>query len=866
MNRLWVILLLTAAASGQVTIQGGVTTSGGVTFGSPASVAALAQLPQVWANDKECDPPGAYDVTKTIPGDYTAANAQQANVDWAAAADQSWHIVVAHGTVLPPLAMQAKLVGGNMPTKCIVWDSDTPLTANRVVCSHGIQDNLATSTDPGVRNPDCNGSSMSYQLGQTLISIPAGPFTLANGTFTNTSAYNDVASMFIVECNTVNCASITSGPMDANGNGPNHFAFYNAEIRVNSTKTCCWPVEMEPTGSTVASLPSHYHFDRVWLHGDATDSGAGTQSLTDAIRINCSFNCTLSNSQISKIIRPGAEGHGVYWKDGGGIKIVHNWIEGMSINIFDGGIAVAVPGGISGRDIEIRRNRSTYPFPWLGHGSGVSSVCGTSVSCVRKNCFEMKSVIRLLFDGNICENVDNSGGQNGTLTDFNNRACQSPCDNYVATIQDITNTNNIYRHGCGGLLFDALSGRTGGSGNSGSTPGRNFFVQNTLFYDISLINFNCGITNNGSVYLGVASHDFAVTSVTRDAAGLTSHIILTGGTGEQQTGLVSGDPIKLSGCADASFNAGPYPFVYSLTISGVDITYPNVGTPNATTASGCIFNNGAGWPQYVTIDHVTGVGDMAIEMGSNGASANATFPRNLTFTNNIFSGTAGFGAPGGGEGTTFINAFFDTATLLVHHTTFSQRVALTWTINTAYKLGQVIKPPSGPGASRFYTAVTSGTSSGSLPTFTAGARDCVTDNTITWQQNGFSVGTTGGLPNYTEYQVLNTPISPPTTLHFPQTDFTYGATADSTSIGFKGALNAPASGTNSCVSGTQVPGINVAGDLQDWHDYALDTSSTLKGAGTNGSDLGVDVTVIEGAQISTKYVCRSPCGTGPTTD
>jgi hypothetical protein len=476
----------------------------------------------------------------------------------------------------------------------------------------------------------------------------------------------------------------------------------------------------------------------------------------------------------------------------------------------------------------------------------------------------MKGAQRYLYDGNICENVDNSGGQNGTLSDWNNRACSgSICDNYAQTIQNITVTNNIYRHGCGGLLFDANSGNPGTSGNSASTPGRNFYLANVLMYDISVINFGCGVTTNGTFYFGGANHDFPVTSVTRDPTGTFSTIVLTGGTGDNQTGLVAGDPITLTTCTDATFNAGPHPYVYALSVSGTTITYPNVGTPNATSAN-CVFNNGAGWPLNVLVNHVTAVGDRGIYVGNNLTAANATFPRNITYLNSIFTGTRGFGNPGGTEGTAFESAYFDTTTMLVYHTLFGQRVAPVWQAATAYKLGQVVQPSGSPA--HFYTAVKSGTSGGSQPAFSGTQNSCVTDNTVTWQDNGFRISQTGGLPNYTEYQVVNTPISPPTTLYFPQTDFTYGATADATSIGFSGALNSPTTGNNSCVSGTQVPGINTALDLLDYHAYVLDSSSSYRNLASDGTNLGVSIPALDAAQTSTQYVCGSPCGSGPTPD
>jgi hypothetical protein len=828
----------------------------------------IATLPQVWANDKECNPPGGtFDVVKTIPGDYTAANAQQAWVDWAAAADQWWHIVVTHGTVIAPLTALAKAVGGGMPTKCIVWDSDTPLTAGRTVCAHGIQDNVATSSDPGLRNPDCNGTGMSYQLGQTLTAIAPGAFVLANGTSTNTSAYNDVASMYTIECNTVNCQAVDTGAVDVNGNGPNHFAIYSAEIRVNTSRTCCFPVKLINAGSTVQSLPSHYHLDRIWAHGDATDAGVGAQSLTDLIRVNCGGNCSLSNSAGSKAIRPGAESHAVYFTDAQQLKIVHNFMEGMSIGIFNGGIGTSVPGGVNGRDLEVRRNRLTYPLPWLGNGSGASSVCGVNVSCVRKNCFEEKGALRYIVDGNICENVDNSGGQNGTLTDWNNRACNGGvCDNYLQTIQDITLTNNIYRHGCGGMLFDANSGNPGSSGNSASTPGRNFLVQNVLFYDISISNFNCGLTQNLTFYLGGSAHDFAVTSVTRNGAGTVATIQLTGGTGENQTGLVAGDPITLTGCTDTTFNVASYPFTYALTVSGTVITYPNVGTALATTTC-TTFTPNAGWPINVTVNHVTAVGDAKLGMGSNVSVANKTYPRNQIYINSIFTGSLGFVTPTGGigDGTPFESGYFDFTTLAVHNDVFSQRQALVWSALTAIKLGDLYRPSTAsPG--KTYRAVTSGTTGSSAPVWPTTIFACVTDGSVTWQEVGGTTGAAGNQPAYTEYNPAGSPVAPYSSLYFPRNDFTYGATADATSIGFLGALNSPVSGTNACVSGTQVRGINRALDLADWHEYALDSTSDYKGLATDGTDLGVAISLIDAAQTSTQYVCQSPCGTGPTPD
>src|SRR5215469_8750987 len=93
-------MLLAASAVAQITVQGVTITD--VNISTPGNV-FVAFLPQAWANDQTCNPPGGtYDVTKTIPGSYAAtwAGINQAMTDWVAAADQWWHVVITHGTLI----------------------------------------------------------------------------------------------------------------------------------------------------------------------------------------------------------------------------------------------------------------------------------------------------------------------------------------------------------------------------------------------------------------------------------------------------------------------------------------------------------------------------------------------------------------------------------------------------------------------------------------------------------------------------------------------------------------------------------------------------------------------------------------------
>jgi hypothetical protein len=141
------------------------------------------------------------------------------------------------------------------------------------------------------------------------------------------------------------------------------------------------------------------------------------------------------------------------------------------------------------------------------------------------------------------------------------------------------------------------------------------------------------------------------------------------------------------------------------------------------------------------------------------------------------------------------------------------------------------------------------------------------DGGVNWQEDGLLVPMFSGKPDYTEYLTKGVGRRPPTTLFFPYTDYTYGATADANSVGYVGALNTPTGVTNSCTSGTKVPTTyNTALNMSDWHNYKLDTSSVFRNAAADGKDMGADISKIEAAQTSTQYTCSTPCGSGPFPD
>jgi hypothetical protein len=334
--------------------------------------------------------------------------------------------------------------------------------------------------------------------------------------------------------------------------------------------------------------------------------------------------------------------------------------------------------------------------------------------------------------------------------------------------------------------------------------------------------------------------------------------------GESQTGVITGEPISVTSCVDSTFNAGPNPPVLAIAAvpSGTTVTYANVGTANASTT--CTFRNSIGAPHNLTVNHNTVVGDLlALEPSSSSLPSGSSYPAGLTVTNNIFTGGGWKGANTANEGTASQNQYYDTTSMVAHHNVQSDRTVMgNWTLNTAYRIGDRINPAS--GVARTFVAVTSGTSGGTQPTFTNGANNCITDNTVTWQNVNAQFG---GASSYTEYDVVNVPIVPPTTFFFPKSAYTYGASATPDSVGFVGGLNAPTTGTNSC-TGAQVPAASIQPifNLATWTQYGLDSTSSFHNAASDSTDMGADMTKINAAQTATQYVCKTSCGTGPYPD
>jgi len=733
-----------------------------------------------------------------------------------------------------PLTLPQTSTTASSSSHCLILAStqDSNLPNGRTVCSHGIQDNLASSTDPGVENFDCTGTQMTYQLGTTVTPIPVGTFTLANGTVTNTSAYNDVQFMWTWEITGVNKPVIqVCSPIGVSGTsvpplcgatviGPDHWLIMDAEGRPQAgliTNADIFSVGQTGTETATTQFASHIHWRKDWGHGDWAHTVAGLSVGINAIGrvffLSC-FNCSIVDSYASEAITPGAEGHIVGCGMGSIFKINHNWFSGESQSVLCGGTSTpTVAGYVMGKDLEIRRNRFSFPYAWLGVlkiPAGNPHWANQSIG--RKNLFEMKQGERQVIMGNILENDDNSGGQSGPESVFTVRNFDGA--NYLATITDLYVNSNIFRNTCEGHQVAGRSG-IGGNGSGVSRGMQRVWFLNNLHYNYSVSNPGCtGVNNTGQKITTAGEHWNG--TMTRDATGTVATFIATcttdvGGNcplgppplGFQQTQIQIGDHVAVTGCTvDSGFNTPANgsgvvlgaAALYGTLPSGLTVVFPNAGTPNSVDSSGnCQITNTQGYPNNLIWTHNTAVS--AVTGGEVlGNQVNPSgYPYSLSgvFRDSIFTGISGWNN-NNGEGTVTQGQDWDTTTLTADH--------LVWAGRTASK----------------YTEYSNNTLVQQLGCFFTSAEHC----------------------------------TPPLSMFFPTTPYCTGATSTSSCIGFVGEMSASS--------------LNLA--LPDYHGYALRSDSSFINSASDGTQMGASISAIDAAQTQKQFVCPWACTMNPQPD
>jgi len=797
------------------------------------------------------------------------------------------------------------------------------------VCAGGIQDNLSASVNIGLINPDCAGHALAYQLGSTVTSVSSGPFTLANGKQTNTSNYNYVQYMYQDECTGTNCialqfCSVVSGSSNhCTGTtlGPDHWFFEDGAASMSAGNNGGNNIiETGSGGATITStsqLPTHIHFRRYWVHGDWTSLDVGSNSVSAGLDLTFCATCSVVGSQVSQALRPSGEGHSVL-ANGTNYKFANDWFEGSSSCIFSGGYSNTPANSfVPFQDVQIGRVRCTFPYSWLGAmkiPSDNSYWGGQSV--VRKNCDEMKEGERILIYGIICENVDNSGGQNGTVSTINVRNCsgQSSCpgQNYQSTITDLTIVNSIFRNSCWGIEIAARSGSTVGDGGGVSFPMKRVALLNDLQYNVSGSNPGCPGTNFGmqtgsqeqswqGTITGNGATATFVGNCSVDAGGCPGQIAsytITNSGGTTCSPPTNGT-LTISAPATGGRHAtATYTCSGGTTLSSVNITNPGSrylsGNPTVTgfsgTCTGCAvtltLNSGPVTPPRgfevmdisagdpVSISGCTSVtafnvlthmlNGLPIPVGLGPLASVGSAPWTGTYSPSGVTVTYPWAMPSATDTSgncTLTNVEGGPQNLILQHHTFITDANQT--------LGQGNDATTGPNFqinSVFENSIllSSGVK-GSGWANTAGegtpAEDFNDDFTSMTAYKLVWPGRTAS--NYTEYGnapgysdpngCTGTGCTPPVGWYFPATSYCTGATPTTACVGFIGAMNLP--------SGPMPLA------LADYHGYGLLSSSSLHNQALDGTDLGVIIPSLDTAQTTNQYVCTGPCGSiGPFPD
>ena len=177
---------------------GGSTGPGEFTIGETVAAPTAVQvtLPQTWVNSYEGDTLFSYELS--LPGTWISGPAPSCTFHapyWTGAPSSSGlqsaindieacRTATGVGIALDiPPGLYSSASGLTIPQTNSVTSSsflvlrstqDASLPDGNIVCAHGMQDDLASSSDIGLVNPDCSGQNMYYALGAQGLQADAG--------------------------------------------------------------------------------------------------------------------------------------------------------------------------------------------------------------------------------------------------------------------------------------------------------------------------------------------------------------------------------------------------------------------------------------------------------------------------------------------------------------------------------------------------------------------------------------------------------------------------------------------------------------------------------------------------------------------
>jgi hypothetical protein len=247
-------------------------------------------------------------------------------------------------------------------------------------------------------------------------------------------------------------SGVANGPIQF-AVGANHYRFVGLEI-TRATGTGPASALISNVGKSDSLV-----FDRVWVHGTATDETRRGLQLGDSTNVAVvdsyfsDFHCTAVTGTCSD---SQAISGGTSSVPTGPYKIVNNFLEAAGENvIFGGGPAATTPA-----DIEVRRNHFFKPMTWM---PGAPGFIGTAF--IVKNHFELKNAQRVLVEANIFENSWGGFSQSGfsiLLTPKNQAIIGAGNVCPICQVTDVTIRYNTISHVGGGLQIANAASDLGG--------------------------------------------------------------------------------------------------------------------------------------------------------------------------------------------------------------------------------------------------------------------------------------------------------------------------------------------------------------------------------------------------------------------
>ena len=265
-------------------------------------------------------------------------------------------------------------------------------------------------------------------------------------------------------------------------NGANHYRLIGLEV----TRTAGTSVVSNLITPDVNAGASDIVLDRLWVHGTAQDEttrGAYLSGVTSIAIIDSfftDFHCvSVSGSCTDSQAVAGGAGN----LPTGPFKIYDNFLEASGENIIFGGSAST----ITPADIEIRRNHLFKPLTWMpGHSGFVGGADGNPF--IVKNHFETKNAKRILFEGNILENVWGGVGQYGYSIEITpkNQAENNQNICPICEVTDVTIRYTTISH-VGGVMVLANA-----ASSAGGVPadGQRYSIHDIIADDVSDVTYN----------------------------------------------------------------------------------------------------------------------------------------------------------------------------------------------------------------------------------------------------------------------------------------------------------------------------------------------------------------------------------------